>query len=84
MPGTEAARFKYFIRHLPQTDRYILMMHYADGLSAHEVALVLDISPSRVEARLKALRVRASQMLAHSSVPDAADGKGSVGGAVAE
>lgn len=70
--STDAARLKRFVRTLPQTDRYILMMSYADGLTAAEVALVLEISEPSVTRRLETLRREAEIAMASNPALEAA------------
>lgn len=60
MPSTDAAALRSFLRDLPQVDRYILLLFYADGLSTAEIALVLELPQSRVESRLTALKAQAA------------------------
>jgi DNA-directed RNA polymerase specialized sigma24 family protein len=63
MTSKDAMKLKQFLQHLPQTDRYILLLHYADGLTAAEIALVLDLPLSKVQSRFEALRLQAGAMI---------------------
>jgi len=56
MPGHDPTPVKQLIRDLDRTDRYIVLLHYADGLTINEVALVLDRPVREVEATLNRLR----------------------------
>ncbi len=63
MSSKDADRLRGFVRGLPQADRYILLLSYADGLTSAEIALVLDLPVSRVESRLEVLRREAEATL---------------------
>ena len=56
MNGNDSTPVKQLIRSLDRTDRYIVLLHYADGLSLNEIGLVLDLPPRVVEATLNRLR----------------------------
>ncbi len=61
---TDAARLKRFLQTLPQTDRYILLLSYADGLTSLEVSLVLDLPELTVRRRLEVLHREAEAAIA--------------------
>jgi DNA-directed RNA polymerase specialized sigma24 family protein len=48
---------------LGRLERIILVLRYADGLSAVEIGLVLGLRPDRVTAALTALRCRGREAL---------------------
>jgi len=54
--GNTTGPVKRLLATLDRTDRYIVLMHYADGLTAKEVALVLDLPVRVVESALARLR----------------------------
>ncbi len=56
MHGNDSTPVKQLIRELDHNDRYIVLLHYADGLTINEVGLVLDLPPRVVEATLNRLR----------------------------
>lgn len=58
MTGNPSAPVKRLIHGLDQTDRYIVLLHYADGLTVKEVSLVLDVPEHTVESTLRRLRGR--------------------------
>ena len=49
---------------LPERDRLIVQMYYYKGLNLKEIALVLDVSESRVSQLLSRIRTRLGQVLA--------------------
>ena len=49
---------------LTQAERYILMLHYCEALTAHEIGLVLDLTEDTVEDVLIDLRERTRLALA--------------------
>lgn len=52
-----------FVRHLPDTDRRVLMLHYAEQLTAQEIAMVLGLGVAQIENRITALRAVARALL---------------------
>lgn len=68
MSRSNADRLKSYVNSLAQIDRYILLLVYADGLSAMEVSLVLDLSESVVRSRFEELRREAEHVL-HGGSP---------------
>ena len=56
MASLDATRLRSFVQNLNQTDRYVVLLHYADGLSELEIAAVLQLSTVRVHTRLGELR----------------------------
>jgi len=53
MSREAASRVQAYVRSLEREDRYVVMMYYADQLTAEEIALVLDVSAARVRATLE-------------------------------
>lgn len=49
-------QIRTFVHGLPDIDRKILMLHYAEELDAAEVAGILRLSRAQVETRITALR----------------------------
>ncbi|MEM1354515.1 MAG: sigma factor-like helix-turn-helix DNA-binding protein [Planctomycetota bacterium] len=56
MASLDATRLRAFVQNLDQTDRYIVLLHYADGLTEMEIAAVLNLTAIRVHGRLEELR----------------------------
>jgi len=56
MATLDQTRIRAFVQNLNQIDRYIVLLHYADGLSEMEIAAVLQLTTIRVHARLGELR----------------------------
>lgn len=56
MASLDETRLRAFVTNLNQTDRYIVLLHYADGLSELEIASVLNLTNLRVHNRLGELR----------------------------
>ncbi len=52
-----------FVRHLPDVDRRVLMLHYAEELTVNEIAVILGLSVAQVENRIAALRTIAKALL---------------------
>ncbi len=63
MSDTEVAGLREAVQTLDLTTRRVLTLHYAEGLTPTEVAMVLDITDRRVEEILAALRAFASARL---------------------
>ena len=57
---TEAFRIKSLVRGLECGERTVVMLFYADGLTAKEIAEVLEITPSQVEGVLTRFRAKAA------------------------
>jgi len=55
-----------FVRNLPDVDRQVLMLHYAEDLSPREIAMVLGIGVAQIENRLAALRAIARAVVGTS------------------
>lgn len=69
MSSTDASLLKRYIQGLPQIDRYILLLHYADELTTTEIGLVLNLAEQRVAQRLEQLRLSASAIIdAHTDI----------------
>ena len=64
MSGREAACLRSFVHELGQTERYVLLLFYADDLTPTEIGVVLQLPKRRVQAIL---------MLSMSLIPSAAD-----------
>ncbi|MEM1210868.1 MAG: hypothetical protein AAGI68_01085 [Planctomycetota bacterium] len=58
-----ADRLHHFVRGLEQTDRYIAMMYYADGLTPIEIGLVLEQPTTEIAMRLDRLRGQMKRVL---------------------
>jgi DNA-directed RNA polymerase specialized sigma24 family protein len=56
MTGTEADRVKQCLMRLSRTDRYAVLMFFADELTPMEIGLVLDVSLQRVQDILDRFR----------------------------
>ena len=58
MPKTdfEATLIRGLVRGLAQTERYTVMMFYADQLNPQEIAAVLEIPVTRVTSTLESFR----------------------------
>ncbi len=63
MSDTEVAGLRDAVQSLDLTTRRVLTLHYAEGLTRTEVAMVLDLTDRRVEEILAALRAFASARL---------------------
>ncbi|MHC5024442.1 MAG: sigma factor-like helix-turn-helix DNA-binding protein [Planctomycetota bacterium] len=64
MPNASAGFALQFAHTLDRTERYVLMLHYAEELTIDEIGQVLDLPPYRVEAILDDLRARTRVALA--------------------
>ncbi|TVQ52250.1 MAG: hypothetical protein EA377_10685 [Phycisphaerales bacterium] len=58
MNGTDASFVTEFVRTLDRNARLILMLHYAEGLTTNEIALVLELTEEEVVARLEEVRTQ--------------------------
>lgn len=67
MYSQDAAQMASFFDGLNRTERYILLLFYADGLTPKEIGLVLEMSESRVRTMLNALRGEAMRRLGQKS-----------------
>lgn len=56
MSGEQVSHLKALIRVLGRTERYVLLLFYADELTPIEIGLVLDLPESRVWSILDSLR----------------------------
>jgi len=63
MSGRDAAHLTAFLHSLERTDRLVLMLHYAEALTAEEIGLVLDLPENLVDGRIEGLRRRAAAFL---------------------
>ncbi len=52
------------IRRLDTTDRLVLMLHWADGCTAHEISRLLSMDLRRVIGTIERIRALASESLA--------------------
>ena len=74
MNGTDAARMKACLTALDTTDRYVVLMYYADELTPSEISIVLDIALSRVNQTLDRFRAAAAAVLKRLDSSSAAPG----------
>ncbi|MEM6393730.1 MAG: hypothetical protein AAF797_13225 [Planctomycetota bacterium] len=58
-----ADRLHDFVRGLEKSDRYIVMMYYADGLTPIEIGMVLEMPTTEVATRLDGLRAKLGRVL---------------------
>lgn len=66
MTGTDISHVKQAMSTLSRTERYVVLMYFADELTFSEIALVLDLSPPRVEHIIDAFRSRIATNLTAS------------------
>lgn len=52
-----------FVRNLPDVDRRVLMLHYAEELTVNEISVILGLPVAQVENRIAALRTIAKALL---------------------
>jgi hypothetical protein len=77
-PGKEATALREFVDALDRSDRLILLLHFADGLTPSEISMLVDRSVPGVpgvpgvEARLRTLMAGARAALGARSQPAAA------------
>ncbi|RMH29172.1 MAG: hypothetical protein D6693_02370 [Planctomycetota bacterium] len=76
MSGTDVAGLRRAVLDLTQTQRRVLILHYAEGLAPREVAHVLELGEARVEAILEGLRAWAAARLGVAERPDQASAAG--------
>lgn len=69
MATLDATRIRSFVQNLNQTDRYLVLLHYADGLSEMEIAAVLKLETSHVHRRLGELRDAMCGFTARATTP---------------
>ena len=67
MPSDQAGFAQQFAQTLNRTERFVLMLHYAEELTIDEISQVLDVPEHRVEAILESLRERTRAALQHLS-----------------
>ena len=60
MADSQASQVRNFVQALGRDDRYIVMLYYADGLTAMEISRILDLPSGRVRTRLDELRAELS------------------------
>ena len=60
---------------LSQTERLVLMLHYAERLSAAEIAIILELSEARVALTIDAVYRRIRRELADDLADKLADGR---------
>jgi len=58
MSSTNLGPVKRLLASLDRDDRYVVMLHYADGLTLREIAAVLDLPVRVVESVLERMRGR--------------------------
>jgi DNA-directed RNA polymerase specialized sigma24 family protein len=63
MQSLEAKKLRQFILEQDQTSRYILLLHYYENLTTHEISLVLDLTETHVKKRLATLQLQAHQQI---------------------
>ena len=68
MSGKDTAGLRGFARALSQTERYVLMLFYAEGLTPTETGLVVALPECEVLAILDRVRGRARALLRKVSV----------------
>jgi len=56
MSSTNLGPVKRLLSSLDRDDRYVVMLHYADGLTMREIAAVLDLPVRAVESVLARMR----------------------------
>ena len=63
MYSHDAAQMSRFFNGLNRTERYVLLLFYADGLTTTEIGLVLDLAEPKVCTMLESLRGEAMHRL---------------------
>ena len=63
MSGTDAMRMKQCVTGLERTERYVVLMYFADDLTPAEIGEVLDVSLGRVADILDAFRQTAADAI---------------------
>lgn len=63
MPSEQGRLVREFVKSLPQRERYVVLMHYADRLTSIEIGLVLDMSTAAVDETLDRFRGRLDKHL---------------------
>ncbi|MFK7960719.1 MAG: RNA polymerase sigma factor [Phycisphaerales bacterium] len=63
MSDTNDSTMHLFVQNLPDVDRRVLMLHYAEELPAADIAAILGLSVVQVETRLTALRTCAKAVM---------------------
>ncbi len=64
MTGREAGALVRAIRAWGRSEKMVLLMKYADGMSCEEIAAALGVSPAQARRLLQRVEVRARQALA--------------------
>ncbi|MEM8738012.1 MAG: hypothetical protein AAGG38_05985 [Planctomycetota bacterium] len=63
MSGTDAARVRECLTTLERTERYVVLMFFADDLTPAEIGLVLDVSLAWVTGVLDSFRQAVARVL---------------------
>lgn len=63
MNGTDASRVRECLSSLERTERYVVLLFFADELTPPEISLVLDIALSRVTQIIDRFRETAARVL---------------------
>ena len=63
MYSQDAEQMSRFFEGLTRTERYVLLLFYADGLTPKEVGLVLEMPEAKVRSMLESLRSDAMRRL---------------------
>jgi len=58
MTSKNDQRIQQYVKDLCQSDRYIVMLYYADELTVVEIASVLEMTPTQVDSRLNYFRAQ--------------------------
>ena len=64
MSSTDAMQVKQCLGALDRTERYVVLMYFADELTPAEIGLVLDVSLARVMAILDQFRQKLAGLFA--------------------
>lgn len=64
MDGTDASRVKASLSSLERTERYVVLLFFADELTLPEISHILDIALSRVTQIIDRFRETAARILA--------------------
>lgn len=67
MASKDASSLRRFVLQLPETDRKILVLFYAEGLTLDEIRFVLDLPYEEVMTRIVTLRRQARTALRKES-----------------
>ena len=63
MTGTDASRMKECLSALERTERYVVLLFFADELTPPEISVVLNIALSRVTQIIERFRLAAARVL---------------------